>query len=266
MSSPSESYAVSKTNEKSSIISKSVQILDVLAASPEAVRFSDVIRKADLTKSSGHRILSVLTNEGLVAYDEDSRTYRLGNRIMGWALRLWNSLDLQQIADEDMRWLNRQTEQHSVLAVLDRAEIIFIKMVESRAPLRMASNVGSRAPVHCTALGKAMVAFLPEDKRRRLVGQIEFTRHTDNTITSSEDFEIELERVRKQGFALADQEETNEVRGLAAPIFDYQGNIVAAVNVWAHVYRIDRDTILGWAPLVIEAAARISSRLGYFGQ
>lgn len=251
-----------KADEKSSIVSKSVQILEVLAKTSEPLRFSDVITRAELTKGSGHRILSVLINEGLVTYEDETRTYRLGLRIMGWALKLWSNFDLHRIADEDMRWLAAQTNEHVVLAVRDQTEIIFVKKVENRAPLRLAASVGDRAPVYCTALGKAMIAFLPDDKRQTLIERITFTRKTENTIDNAEDLERELTKVRQQGFALVDQEETEEIRGLAAPIFDYRGGVVASVNVWAHVYRVDRETILGWAPLVMEAAKRISRRLG----
>ena len=255
--------AVTRNDEKSSIISKSIAILEVMSQSARPVRFTEIIQRANLSKSSGHRILSVLTNEGMIAYDEADRTYRLGFRVMAWALKAWNDFDLPKVADEEMRWLNRQTDEHAVLAIIDGHEIVFLKKIESRAPIRMASKVGDRAPVYCTALGKAMAAFLPDQVRRDIIANQDFVRRTEKTITDAAAFESELAGVRARGYAVADQEETDEIRGLAAPIFDYQGNVAGAVNVWAHVFRIDRDTLIGWAPLVMEAAGRISNRLGH---
>ncbi len=254
-----------ESDPKSTILTKSIAVLDALGRAAKPMRFTDLVDTAGLSKSSGHRILTALTEQGLIAYDPETRAYRLGFRVMSWALKTWNDFDLQRTASEDMRRLNEATDEHVVLAVLDGTEIVFVNKVESRAPLRMALKVGDRAPVYCTALGKAMVAFLPEPKRRALVERIRFTRFTANTITDPLAFVRELEAIRDQGYAVVDREETDEIRGVAAPIFNFKGDVAGAVNVWAHVFRVDHEKLVGWAPLVIQAAANISRRLGHNG-
>lgn len=248
---------------KPTILKKSIALLDALGTVAEPLRFTDLVNMAGLSKSSAHRILAMLVDENLVAFDERSRTFRLGFKPMSWALKTWNAFDLPLSADEEMRKLNRETDEHVVLAVLDEAEVVFIKKIESRAPLTMRHQIGDRAPAHCTALGKAILAFLPEPGRAALIAGMHLPKLTERTIADPAALIRELDTVRRQGYAVADREEQPEVRGIAAPILDFEGKVVGAINVWGHVFNVSREKLLGWAPLVMRAAENISRRLGH---
>ena len=254
---------ISSSEAKATILKKSIAILDTLADAAKPMRFTDLVNAAGLSKSSAHRILAMLVDESLLAFDERARTYRLGFKTMSWALKSWNDFDLQICAEEDMIWLNRQTDEHVVLAVLDKTEIVFIKKIESHAPLTMRHQVGDRAPAYCTALGKAMLAYLPREQLDALLESRPLAKMTEYTIVDPTALERELETVRQRGFAVVDREEQMEVRGIAAPIFDFEGNVVGAVNVWGHVFNISLEKLMSWAPLVVQAAGSISHRLGH---
>ena len=123
--------------------------------------------------------------------------------------------------------------------------------------------MGKRAPLHCTALGKVLLAFLPEEERKKILEQKELPRLTDNTITDRNKLEKELSKIQKQGFALDQEENEKDVRCIAAPIRNYQGRVIAAVSISGPAFRIDKKVQNNLKEALIETSTKISKRLGY---
>lgn len=227
------------------------------------MRFTDVANKSEFSRSTTHRILSILTTEQLVDFDESSQTYWLGPKPRIWAKQAFYGADLTELAAEEMARLNMTTDEHVALAIMDGDSILFVKTVDSHTPLRSAARVGEHCPVHCTAVGKCIAAYMPVRRQQELIKRIDFEQYSPNTILDAETFEAELEQIRKEGFAVNNCEEIMSVHGIAAPIFGPDGNVSASICIWCPVSRTPREKLLGWKTLLVESAQKISARLGY---
>lgn len=251
---------------QSSILSKSVLVLETLGNADGSMRYTDLVNATGLSKSTAHRILNILGSEGLVHYDEHTRSYRLGMKIMEWAARVWRDFDLREVALEEMRMLNEETGENVNLAIRDNLEIIYMNRVESFKPVRAVAALGSRASIHCTGLGKALTAFLPTEAQYKIAQSMDYKPMTEHTLPDAQAFLDRLVDVRKTGYAMDDCEFRDEIRCIAAPIFDFQGKPVGGISVTSLVYRVPRETLMNWVPLLLKAADSISRKIGYVGE
>jgi len=247
----------------STTLTKGLVLMETLAEAGSPIGLSELVRQVGLPKSTCHRILSILVNERLVRFNQKSRTYSTGFRFMSLAFRTWRNLDIRQAASDEMQRLGRLTGENIHLAVPDGNEIVYIDRVESHRILRLHSAIGNRASVHCTALGKSMVAALPSERRQRVVDSIDFVGVAEATITDPQRFTEELAEVQRRGYALAIKEHQSDICGVAASIRDFRGEVAGAVCVSAPVYRTGREKLIAWAPSVMEAATNISHNLGW---
>lgn len=247
----------------STSLRKSLKVLEHLAAEGRALSFSEIVAGAQLPKSTGHRLLSVLVNERLVLFDAEAQTYRIGLRFMSLAFQTWHRLDLRRAAEPHMRRLADATGENVHLAVRDGAEIVYIERVESQAVVRMHAAVGARAPLHCTALGKAMLALLEPSVRDALIAGVVLRPLTPHTITSSEALVADLEAQRTRGYARDRSEHQPDVHCVAAPIRNFRGAPIAAISVSAPTFRVPEAQMEGWGELVAAAACRISIEAGW---
>ncbi|HIF58755.1 MAG TPA: IclR family transcriptional regulator [Rhodospirillales bacterium] len=250
----------------SSILSKSVLVLETLGKANGAVRYTDLVAQTKLSKSTAHRILSILTSEGMVHYDEHTKTYRLGMRIMEWAAHIWRDFNLREVSLEEMRMLNAETGENINLAIRDNLDIIYMNRVESFKPVRAVATLGARASIHCTGLGKALTAHLPEEEQSEIAHALKYEKMTDHTIENAETFLTRLEETRRHGYGMDDCEFRDEIRCIAAPIFDFRGLPVGALSISTLVFRVPKDTLLSWAPNLIAAAKSISQKIGYIDE
>ncbi|MEP2920835.1 MAG: IclR family transcriptional regulator [Sulfitobacter sp.] len=246
------------------VLNKSVALMDALSRAEGAVRFVDLVKSAGLPKSTSHRLLASLVREGLVSFDERTQKYSLGLKLMTWASRTWNNIDVANVAVEEMELLHAQVGEQVSLAVRDGMNVVYVRATDSNQKLNItASQIGDREAAHCTAVGKVMLAFLPDAVLQEFLGTIELHRFTEHTITAPELFSAQLSKIKQTGFAYSDREQHDLIRGIAAPIYDFEGRVIAALNVWAPVFRVEADTLLGWADPLMHTAARISQKMGH---
>jgi IclR family acetate operon transcriptional repressor len=149
------------------------------------------------------------------------------------------------------------------LAILDGLQILYLDVIESSHTFRFASQIGARRPLHCTALGKAMLAHMPENELKELLPALRFERLTQRTFTQPAKFRKELSRTRLQGYALDDEEAVLGARCIAAPVFDVGGRVLGGISVSGPLTRITQERIPTFAAIVKKAAQSVSSRLGY---
>jgi DNA-binding IclR family transcriptional regulator len=161
-----------------------------------------------------------------------------------------------------MHALVETTGETAQLGVLDHVSVLYIRIFESSQAVRMSSSVGSRAPAHCTSVGKALLAHQPLEMVRQFADR-GLRRYTANTIISPAALLQELTAVRAKGHALDDEEFEVGLRGIAAPIRDHSGEVTAAISVAAPVQRMTKKTLQTTVPIVVAAADAISRRLGY---
>ena len=246
----------------SSVVAKSAAVVDAICRSRSAMTLSEIMRETGLAKSSTHRILAILMAENLVAMDAHRQGYRIGPRLLGWAVSALRTDDLPGLADDIMVALHRATTAHVALSVLDDTAVLFLKTIDSMEPFRLAPRVGERSALHACAAGKALLAWLPDYRRSAVLARLQLERFTEHTITTKAALRQELRKVRESGWAVCDREEFLPVVGLSVPVIDHQGEAVAALSIWNIVERQDIDDLLFHGRALLDAGRALSQRLG----
>jgi DNA-binding IclR family transcriptional regulator len=244
------------------VISKVFQILEAIQGSPSGLTLKPICEATGVNKSTAHRFLKHLGRDGYVLRTE-SGAYMIGPRLSQMGARSNHRVTLQAVARPILWELWKSTGETVNLAVLDQGTILYVDVLESPHEFRLASHVGIRRPLHGTGLGKALGAFLPEEQRERALSTVVFQPLTAKTITNMVQFRDELERVRRQGYAVDDEETTTGARCVSAPIFDANHFAVAAVSVSGPVTRVTREQVAGLAAAVMAAARSVSVAMGF---
>ena len=259
----SDRPAVATSESKNSIqvIERMTHLLDALAGHPEAVTLKQLAQATSLHPSTAHRILTALVHDRLVERI-DQGTYRLGIRLLELGNVVKARISVREHALTFMRQLHAATAEAVNLSVRHDDEIVYIERTSAgRAMMRVVNIVGARAPLHITAVGKL---FLLDDGPEALRAYAERTRlaaYTKNTLTSVAALEKELDRVRKQGYALDNEEAELGVRCIGAAVRDDTGALVAGLSVSAPAERMKT----AWAGMVKDTAQKISRSIGYRG-
>ncbi len=256
------SLAGRKRKVGSSIIDKSVALMEVLGDASRPLGFTALVNASGLNKSSVHRLLTILIDHRLVQYDERGKTYMLGPKLLQLAKKARAGYDLQSVAYDEMQELFQSYGENVTLGVLKGSSVAYIRTIEAYHDWSILQAPGLREPFHSTATGKVLVAFLSAKARTTLLDDYTFTRYTERTIVTRDDFEQELASVRYRGYGTSDRENVAYVNGIAVPIFNYIGEPIAALNIWAPAFRHDLTVLLGWVDALKSAAHRISETIG----
>ena len=242
-------------------------ILDVLGQYPQGLNFGYLSSKVDLSKGTTHRLLSTLAFLDYVRQDAETKKYHLGFKLVELGNRLLSQIDFRTEARSFMVDLAECTKETVHLVILDQNEVLYIEKVEASGHptgLRMVSMLGSRIPAHCSAVGKILLAALPEEKLEEIVSRKGLPRRTENTIIDLSKLKEHLQLVRKKGYALDREENEIGIRCVAAPIYDQRGEVIAAISISTPVSRIKTQmlkTVL--KDRVTETALNISRKIGY---
>jgi DNA-binding IclR family transcriptional regulator len=238
---------------------KTFGVLEALAAAPQGFGVTALGRKLGLTKSNTHRLLATLVALGYARRCDDG-VYEATLRLWEVGVRILNRIDLKAVARPHLEALAGRTDETVHLTLLDRGQVVYIDKIESRHPVREFTHVGDRAPAHCTATGKVLLAL-----RNELPHERKLPAFTRTTIRDVNRLKLELDRIRSQGYALNLGEYGANVNGVAAGIVDHEATPVAAVAVSGPAERIKPANLRSLAPLVLGAARAISTALGYRG-
>ncbi len=247
---------------QSSIIEKVILLLKVLGSAARPLSFVEIVKASNLNKSSVHRLLNILMSQGFVNYNEATKSYLLGYELLQLSKHAWRGFDLQVLAFDEMIRLNAISQENVSIAVLLGNEVMHLKMIESQNHWGTSHPPVFNQPAHTTAVGKAIAAFIPEKIRVNWLNQYEFTRSTKRSITDKDTFEKHLGEVRKQGYAYTDREEMDYVVGIAAPIFNFLDEPIAAINIWAPTNRCAVKDLFKWSDEIITSAGQISKLIG----
>lgn len=259
---PSESARVYRVQ----VLDRTFAILDLLAEQNSGVNLAFISRRLGLNKTTVLRLLGVLEHQRYVERDGAGAKYRLGSKLFELGTKAVAKLDILEWARPFLRRLVEETGETSHLAMLRDGEVISLANRESPRTLRTPSTVGGRSPVHCTSVGKAILAFRPDAEIEQVIRSRGLRKYTERTITKPILFKRELARVRAQGYAVDDQEFEEGLRCVAAPVRDYSGKVVAAMSVTGPALRIPKDRLTELAHSVKAAAADLSEAMGYRGE
>jgi len=242
-----------------SATARTVAILEALAQSGYT-SLEPLAQKVGIAKPTLFRFLKTLKGLGYVIQHDDTR-YSLSLKMFNVGSQALASMDLYETAKPIVKRLSDAIGETVHLAVMVDESVVYIMKMESKYTIRMYSTIGKQAPLYCTALGKAMLAWNPD--REAIVSRIKFSRHTERSIVSAKALKRELDITRKRGYAIDAEEHEDNIHCIGAPVFDYTGQVTAAISVSWPVFRYDLSREPAWAEVIMAAAREISSLLGH---
>ncbi len=243
---------------------KALSILDSLAESDQSTyTLTELSRRLHLHVSTVHRLLVNFVRQGFVEQDPSTGGYQLGFRVLRMGLRVLDRLDFRRVAQPLLRELNRRTQETVHLAILQGDHAISIDKLDSPQPVSLDARLGGAIPLHCTGVGKSLLAYQSDETLSRLARSPGLERFTARTITTLPEMKRELAGIRKDGYAVDNEEAVQGLRCVAAPLFDHTGRAIAAFSVAGPASRVTPARVPEIARLVRETARQISFRLGY---
>jgi DNA-binding IclR family transcriptional regulator len=245
-------------------LAKAFTLLDTVGKFENGTSIAILSKELRMGKSTVHRLLATLREFDLVWFDASTSNYALGARILRWSDLLLKQNLLIRHGSPILRELVHSSHETASLAVLEGLDVVFIARFESTQRLRMSEAVGSRCPAYCTALGKAILAALPEDEFRAAFDGLESLKPmTPNSITSKERLSDHLQKVRQDGVAYDFEE--NVVGGvcIGTAVRNHTGRVVAGLSISLPTQRLRGDILITLKDALLKAATRLSSELGY---
>lgn len=253
-----------KNNKQSSRIQsveKAIFILDELSKKSEGLSLTQVSKKLNYPKSTIHGILATLRDYKYVEQDEENGNYKLGTKLFELGNRVAKSWDIRDAALPMMKKLNKQFGETVHLGAEDNGEMLYLEKVEANSLITITSEVGFRLPMHCSGLGKVLLAQKSPAELKRFISQKGLPALTKRTITTAANLEKELEKIRKQGYAIDDGEIMEGLRCVAAPIKDANGIVRYAISVSAQVRDLYGTRLNQVIQETVRAANQISKEL-----
>ncbi len=239
-----------------------LDILLLFDVSTTCLTVSEISERLGYSQSKTYRLVRTLIQYGLLQELEKSAKYCLGLDVLRLGLLAQQRFNISYVARPFMEELRALTQETIFLIALSGFKGLCVERMESEQPVRFSSPPGDEIPLYCTAAGKILMAHLPEDSWDKVVGKEGLKRYTANTITDFNTIKAQLRDIRKTGYAVADREYYEEERAVAAPVLDGSGEVVAALSVAGPFYRINKSKLRDFQKLTIQAARKISNRLG----
>jgi DNA-binding IclR family transcriptional regulator len=258
---PAETVAPSARAPLQTVI-KALATLRLFTVEREWLGVREIGRMLDLNSATVHNLLRTLAGSGLVEQHPETRKYRLGLGLVKLAGTKLAQLDLVTAASGPMKELMERTRETITLSVLYGSDLLYLAKFESPQPVRVASRIGGGAPIHASANGKALLAFVPDDEVERLLAP-PLRRFTSDTVTDARRIRTELRTIRTQDYAVDFGGYIAGVHAVAAPVRDSTGSVVASLGIVAPAGRLAASKVKAFATLAREAAGRISTSLGW---
>ena len=242
-------------------IERAFLIVDALAEEPREHSLTELASTLGWPKSTVHGVLSTLVQYRYAEQSGETGRYRLGVRFFELGVKVGKMWDIRSIAMPYMQKLNAELGEMVQLGTEDRGEILYLEKLDSTHLIRIVSEIGGRLPIHCTGLGKAMLAYMPDVSVKRLIREKGLASYTPNTITNPAALERELCKIREQGYAIDDGEIMLGLRCVAAPIFDGKGQVRYALSISGMQGNLEGERLEKTTNRLVTAAAAISKAL-----
>jgi len=244
-------------------VDRALRILDLFHEQTRELKISEISAQMQLHKSTVHSLLKTLQLHGYIEQNPDTGQYRLGIKLIERGQLLLQGFDIRTVARPFLQQLSDDTGQTTHLVIIEGAHGVYIDKVEgAKAPIRY-SRIGRSIPLHSSACGKILAAFMPSDQLLGLLESYPFNSHTPHTIQSREQFLQALEQVHQEGIAYDREENEPGVRCAAAPIRNHAGEVTAAISISTTVSHVDEAALDQLGLQLRQVAASISRQLGY---
>ncbi len=253
-----------KNGQLTGSVLKALDVLECLQKHGKPLSPPEIAAKLGLSRPTAYRLLATMENRNWVSRSPiEPNKYLIGYRVLQLAGALLENLDLRRVARPFMEELSRAYDESVRLFILDGSEVVYIDGVLSSKPVQSVLPLGQRGCLHSKAVGKAILAHLPENQAEHIVHRCGLPAQTQHTITAWDELKHDLARIREQGYGIADQEDVENLRAVGAAILNLEGLPIAGLAISTLVSQMDdrRMAILGQA--VRDTAARISEQLGY---
>lgn len=244
------------------VVGKVLKILEALDVASGGLQLKEIAQQTSINKATAYRFLAHLETEGYL-FRDDGGAYLVGPKLARLGSGTSYHVTLRKIGRPVLQNLWKITKETVNLAVLDGQEVLYLDVLESPHTFRLVSQIGSRRPMHSTALGKAILAHLPPEEKDELLSSLKLERFTRHTLADPSRLKKDLLKVRRCGYALDDEEAGVGSRCVGAPIFDLTGRVAAAISVSGPITRIGRDKVQIFSRAVLDAARTVSVQLGY---
>lgn len=252
---PPRSYSVSSDGAiQVPALQRGLAMLEYLAGSPEGATLSELATQLGISIASVFRLAGALEELGYVQREEKTKRYAVTQKLLLLGQPHSGRRSLAEAALEPMRRVLAETGETTQLCVLAEADCVMLEQLPSVHPFKYIVDLGSRAPIHCCAPGKAILAFLPDDALDAILPRLKFEKHTERTITSRKALLVELERIRACGYALDRGEHFDGIHCVAAPLLNRHGHTIAAITIAGPATRIPAGSFASIGQIMIAAA------------
>src|SRR6266567_2756277 len=243
-------------------LQRGLRLLDLIAVAERGLTASQIARLSGLPVSTVHRFLVNLESAGFLNCS-GTGSYHLGVACFSIGQAALGQLDIRRLSLPYLQQLNQNTRETIHLTVRHGLSAVYVEKLDSPEPLRIHSRIGAAVPLYCTAVGKVMLAYMPDEERKKILPQLGLKRLTPNTVGNRQELEGELYRVRKNGYACDLEEHELHIRCIAAPIWDHAGGVHASLSITAPMVRMTVTRLRQLAPMIQAAGLQISRELGY---
>jgi IclR family transcriptional regulator, KDG regulon repressor len=244
-------------------VERAADILELFLISESELSVKEISQRLNLSKSTAHGLIKTLDHRGYLQQNPENLKYKLGMKLFELGNYIGNHLDIREISQPIIKGLVEELKETVHLVVRERDEVIYVEKVDGPRALRIYSQVGKRAPIYCTGVGKAILAYQDEKEVDRILSSTLLESFTDRTITDADYIKDELKEIKKQGFSIDDEEIELGLKCIAAPIFDHQGNVIASISCASPKMRLDEERLPQVINGIKRAASDISISLGF---
>jgi DNA-binding IclR family transcriptional regulator len=250
---------------KNNSVLKAFHILFTFTKSNPEKSLAEIAKETNLNKTTVYRYLSSLVEIGIIDKNEQTSSYRLSLKLFDLGNRVQIKSNVVDLAHPILKDLVRKLKITVHLATIDRNEIVYLDKIKSQKSLQMHTSIGARVPVHCTALGKSMLAYLPESEIKDILNENTLIALTSNTVTNIDELLEHLKKYRLQGFAVDNEEFEEGLRCVAVPILGVNNSPIAVISVSGTPLQISEKTIPNIVASLKKAAKKISQQLVNLG-
>jgi DNA-binding IclR family transcriptional regulator len=257
-----QARAAKPAKARLSSVANSIRLLTSFSGQEDELGITALASRLRLAKSTVHRLAATLTGAGFLEQNSDTGKYRLGIALFELGALVRRRMNVASQGRPKLRELLEKTAETVQMGIVDHLSVLYVYEMESPHAIRMAAAVGGRAPLHCTAVGKVLLAYQPQEFVNRVL-DAGLAAHTPKTITRRDALFAMLDEVRSREYAIDDEESESGLRAIAAPVRNHNGMVIAAVGIAAPVQRMNKKEMQACVPTVIATASAVSARLGY---
>lgn len=244
-------------------VERALKILDLFDERNRELTITEISKRMNLHKSTVHSLLKTLKSQRYIAQNEENEKYLLGLKLFERGNMVVSHLDLRTVARKHLEWLSSTTNLTTHLVILDGQEGLYVDKVEGSGVTVIYSRIGRRVPIHTSAIGKSLVATKTDEELNRLLEGYQYTKQTEKSIRSKEEFLSEIEQARIAGYSMDNEENEPGIVCFAVPIKDYSSKVIAAVSMSMPASKLNDEIKKYYVGLLKECSDKISAGLGY---